>query len=411
MQRYIAVSASLLFCFLPGVSQAAQATDKLTIRGVGELQAFYNDAQQNWLDGGFSTTRFDEDSFPLELGKVGLNVDYHLTDTLWLQTAGHLYADNGVELEPTEAYFHYRPVPSGPLRLRAKVGAFHVPISLENRDIAWTSRFSTTPSVINTWVGEELRTIGAEVSLDWPGRFRQSAHSWKLTGAVYGSNDAAGTILDHRGWANHDRQTGLFSALRLPTIEAGQRRDINPFYENDDDPGYYVIGEWRYLDNFTLQATNYDNRAAIGHGRDGQSGWRTKFNQLAAEWRLPHQWILAAQAMDGSTLAINPRTLHTYHSDFSSVYVLANKIVGKHSFSARVEHYAVDDRDLEPVDHSNQDGDSVMLSWQYLYSDNWRFGAEWLHVDSDKQEREIYFGDGHERINQLLFTLQYRFQE
>lgn len=385
------------------------AADKLEIRGLAELQGFYTDAEHNWLDGGFSATRFDEDAFPLQLGKIGLNGDYHLTDTLWLQTAAHVYADNGLELEPTELYFHYRPVPEGPMRLRARVGAFHVPISLENRDIAWNSRFSTTPSVINSWIGEELRTIGAEMSMDWPGRFRQSANSWKVTGAIYGSNDGAGTILDHRGWANHDRQTGLFSALRLPSIEPGVRRDIHPFYENDDDPGYYLIGEWRHLDNFTLQFTNYDNRAKIGHARDGQSGWRTKFNQLAAQWRLPGELTIAAQAMDGSTLALNPRTGFYYHSGFSSLYVLANKIVGKHSFSARVEHFSVKDRDTEPVDYSRQNGNSAMLSWQYLYSDHWRFGAEWLLFNSDKLERQIFTGAGKERINQFLFTLQYRF--
>ena len=384
------------------------AADKLEIRGLGELQAFYTDAGANWLDGGFSGTRFDEHVFPLQLGRVGLNLDYHLSDTLWLQTAGHLYADNGIEPELTEAYFTYRPVPAGPLRLRARVGAFHLPISLENRDVAWTSRFSTTPSAINTWIGEELRTVGAEISLEWPGRFRQSSNSWKVTAAVLGSNDAAGTILDHRGWASHDRQTGLFSRLQLPTL-SGVKRYIHPFYENDDDPGYYAIGEWGYLDALTLQLSHYDNKAKIGHGREGQSGWRTKFNQLAAEWRLPGQWTLAAQAMDGSTLAINPRTLFTYHSGYTSVYFLANKIVNRHSFSARVERFSVDDRDAEPVDFSEQDGDSMMLSWEYEFSDHWRFGAEWLRHHSDKLERMIFTGNGHERINQLMLTVQYRF--
>ncbi|MBF8269843.1 MAG: hypothetical protein HW386_1552, partial [Gammaproteobacteria bacterium] len=93
-------------------------------------------------------------------------------------------------------------------------------------------------------MGEDLRTIGAEVSLDWPGRFQQSAHGWKLIGAVFGYNDANGTILDHRGWAAHDRQNGLFSPLREPTLVPGIRREIYPFYENDDRPGYYLSGEW-----------------------------------------------------------------------------------------------------------------------------------------------------------------------
>lgn len=397
------------FCLLC-LSLAGQAADKLEVRGLVELQAFYNDAEKNWLDGGFSATRYDADSFPLRLGKVALNVNYHLTDTLWLQTTTHLYWDDGPEPELLEVYFHYRPVPTGPLRMRARVGAFHLPISLENRDLAWTSRFSTTPSVINTWVAEDLRTIGAEFSLDWPGRFRRSANSWKIIGAVFGYNDANGTILDHRGWANHDRQTGLFSELPLPTIVPGQKRETYPFYENDDAPGYYVIGEWTYLDKFTLQFTQYDNLTQVGHGRGGQGGWHTSFRQLAAEWRLPHQWLLEAQAMDGNTFAVNPVTGTVYDSDFTAFYILANKILKKNSFSARLEYFSVDDKDHAVIDHSQQNGHSMMLSWQYLYSDRFRFGAEWLWYDSDKRERLIYFGRGHELIQQLLFTVQYRFQ-
>ena len=390
-------------------SLSCLAADRLEIRGIAELHGVYNDAEHNWLDGGFSITRYDNDTFPLRLGKVGLNVDYHISDTLWLQTTTHFYQDGGATAELEEAYFHYRPIPKGPMRLRARIGAFHLPISLENRDIAWTSRFSTTPSVINSWIGEDLRSIGAEFSIDWPGRFRQSAHSWKLTGAAFGFNDANGTILDHRGWANHDRQTGLFSALPLPTIVPGQEREIYPFYENDDSPGYYVIGEWQYLDKFSLQFTQYDNLAQIGVSRNRQSGWRTAFKQLAAEWRLK-QWLLEAQLMDGNTLAFNPFAKVIYNSDFTSFYLLANRTLNRHSLTARLEYFSVDDRDQSPIDHSQQNGRSMMLSWQYLYSDRFRFGAEWLLADSDKLERLIYTGRGHELIQQLLFTVQYRFK-
>jgi hypothetical protein len=62
----------------------SRAADDLEIRGLGEIQVFYNDAELNWLDGGFSTTRFDEGSFPVQLGKLGVNLDYHVTDVLWL---------------------------------------------------------------------------------------------------------------------------------------------------------------------------------------------------------------------------------------------------------------------------------------------------------------------------------------
>jgi hypothetical protein len=390
--------------------QHAWCLGKLDISGIAELQAVYSDAADNWLDGGFSKTRYDTDSFPLRLGKLGLHADYHLTDTLWLRTLTLLYWDAGLEAELIESYFHYRPVPSGPLRLRAKLGAFHAPLSLENVEPAWSSRYGATPSVINAWVGEDLRTIGAEISLDWPGRFRQSAHGWKLTGAVFAYNDANGAILAQRGWAAHDRQTGLFSPLREPTLVAGTRREVYPFYENDDRPGYYLAGEWTWQDRFNLQFFHYDNLAQTGVARGGQSGWRTDFRQLAVQWKPARAWTLMGQAMLGNTRAVNPATGAVFDADFRSLYILANKLLDKHSLSARVEYFDVDDGNRTAPGASAETGRALMLSWHYLYSAQLRFGAEWLLQDSNRRERLITTGRGSELIRQLLFTIQYRFQ-
>jgi hypothetical protein len=57
-----------------------------------------------------------------------------------------------------------------------------------------------------------------------------------------------------------------------------------------------------------------------------------------------------------------------------------------------------------------ESGRSLMLSWQYAYSPRWRVGAEWLLLDSERKERRIVTGDGDELIHQLLFNVQYRFQ-
>jgi len=85
------------------ISQTPRAAEKLVFRGIVELQAVYNDAEKNWLDGGFSKTRYDTDAFPVRLGKAGLHVDYHVTDTLWLQTMSSFYLDEGLEAELIEA--------------------------------------------------------------------------------------------------------------------------------------------------------------------------------------------------------------------------------------------------------------------------------------------------------------------
>src|SRR6185295_12162247 len=126
-----------------------------------------------------------------------------------------------------EAYFKYRPVSTTPLRWSFKAGAFFPPISLENDGIGWTSPWTLTPSAINSWVGEELRTIGGEGRLEWRG----AAHQLEAFGALYAANEPAGALLADRGWALHDRPTGLFDRVRIPDAMAATLRRSAPFYE------------------------------------------------------------------------------------------------------------------------------------------------------------------------------------
>ena len=70
-----------------------------------------------------------------------------------------------------------------------------------------------TPSAINSWIGEELRTIGSEAI------FRYDTNGFgtvSLTGAVTCCNDPAGILMAQRGWAMDDRPAGIFSDQRLP---------------------------------------------------------------------------------------------------------------------------------------------------------------------------------------------------
>ena len=53
----------------------------------------------------------------------------------------------------------------------------------------WRSPYTLSFSAINTWVGEELRTIGAEYSLDWLGRSHGHDFDFTLNAAAYGWND------------------------------------------------------------------------------------------------------------------------------------------------------------------------------------------------------------------------------
>ena len=140
----------------------------------------------------------------------------HLDASLWRPGD-----DNAFDL--TEAYLEYRPYPAGGWRSRVKLGAFYAPISLEHRAAGWTNPYLISSSAINTWVGEELRTIGAEYSLEWLGT--RSGHDFDagFVAAIYGYNDPAGVLIASRGWALHDRQTTLVRRSRRNRRRAGSR--------------------------------------------------------------------------------------------------------------------------------------------------------------------------------------------
>jgi hypothetical protein len=115
--------------------------------------------------------------------------------------------------------------------------------------------------------------------------------------------------------------------------------------------------------------------------------------------------------MFGNTRAVNPVYYTVYDSDFQAFYLLVNKVINRHSISARAEYFSIDDLDNELIGFSRETGRSLMLSWQYEYSPQIRFGAEWEMLDSRHEERRIITGGGEELVHQLLFMVQYRFQK
>ena len=57
-------------------------------------------------------------------------------------------------------------MPKSAWRSNLKIGAFYPPISLEHRASGWSNPYTISSSALNTWVGEELRTIGVGYELD-----------------------------------------------------------------------------------------------------------------------------------------------------------------------------------------------------------------------------------------------------
>jgi hypothetical protein len=344
---------------------------------------------------------------------AGLHVDLHLDDTFWIRTLVTAYTDPKFDPNIIEAYFHYRPVPKGPTRLRFKAGAFHLPISTENKGIAWTSLYSTTPSMINAWVGEEMRILGAQIELDWPARFRRSAHGYSLVAGVYGFNDGAGTLLAYRGWSQHNRQTGIGDKIRLvPDLVANRPlRQQNVFYEIDDRIGYYIGGTWSYIERLEIKALHYDNRADPSAKQGFQLAWKTRFNNISAEFELPYDTRLIGQFITGDTDINDLERANRSLSDYQAWFLLLSRRIDKHRISARYENFSVDDLDNNKatVHNADENGWSWMLAYRYQLRKEIQFGLEWLQIHSKNTARFLTGGKASETENQLLFSANYRF--
>src|SRR5437660_10779557 len=124
--------------------------------------------------------------------------------------------DQHAPFDVLEAYGRYQPIATADRLWSIKLGAFFPPISLENESVGWTSPWTLTPSAINSWVGDELRTVGAETNMEW----RYGTGALGLNGAAFGFNDPTGTLLANRGWAFDSRPIGLFGVPRQPDAVA-----------------------------------------------------------------------------------------------------------------------------------------------------------------------------------------------
>ncbi|HEY5810745.1 MAG TPA: hypothetical protein VIT67_22435, partial [Povalibacter sp.] len=156
----------------------------------------------SFTEGGLGLLRYDEQHDGLQLGFVMLDATGPITETL-RYTATAYATDDGDQnpIDITEAFVEWRPYPVNSLRWRSRIGAFYPAISLENRAIGWQSLYSISASAINTWIGEELRTIGVETAVSFAGAEGGRDFDINVFGAAYGWNDPAGILIFQRGWA------------------------------------------------------------------------------------------------------------------------------------------------------------------------------------------------------------------
>jgi hypothetical protein len=358
-----------------------------------------------WIDGGLGKLRLGESGSSLDSNRILLDYRGRISPTLRAHAVVDYVDDGSDGIDLTEAYLLWRPVPTSPNQQQWRIGAFYPGLSFENSDRGWSSPYTLSPSAINTWIGEEIRPIGAEWSLRRRLGGEISPHALRVSAAAFYGNDPAGTLLWWRGWALHDRQTRINDKLPLPPFPVlgtnqFEAQQVQPIDEIDHSPGYYVGAEWRYASRVRLELARYDNRADVNAFSDGQWGWRTAFHHLALQVALPGDVGLVSQWMDGATAWISgarPSGLIYGPGDvvkdhFASRFVLLTKVLGtRHRISARYDEFDIWRHDSTIAGESDR-GNAWTFAYRFAGTDRLLMGLEWLEVESSRDLWSNFYG-------------------
>jgi hypothetical protein len=358
-----------------------------------------SDGTRSFVDGGLGALRFGADDSGVVLGRARFALDQSIGQILALKLDASAWGDhdkNPVDL--TEAYLEARPYPIAGFRARVKAGAFYAPISLENRSAGWESPYTLSSSALNSWVAEELRTIGMEVNVDWLGTRLGHDFDLGVTGAVYGWNEPAGVSLANHGFAIDDRQTTLFGRIGQPG--AVPVRGFEVFHEIDGRAGTYVGVEARYLDRVTVRALHYNNNAdpAAYDPVLNLHAWQTCFDTAGLRAESESGWTAIVQWMQGETY-VQPGAAER-EWDFRTRYLLLSKRFGRHTLSARYDDFAVAPE--APIITGSQTGHATTVAYRYEPSARWRITLEWVQVRSGQSNRVIYYGEAPFATENLL---------
>ncbi len=371
-----------------------------------DLRLVAADGRTSWLDDGLGKLRFDEQHDGLQIGRLRAAWSQPIGELLNLRVDASVWrlGDHNA-LDLTEAYLEFRPYPAAGWRSRVKLGAFYAPISLEHRAAGWTNPYLISSSAINTWVGEELRTIGAEYTLDWLGTRSGRAFDAGLVAAVYGYNDPAGILIASRGWTLHDRQTSLFGKVGQSGTGPVPGRVL--FEEIDDRPGYYVGGHVRYLDRVELCYLRYDNRAdpeAFDPGIN-DFAWLTRFDSIGLRVETANGWTLIGQWLGGDT-EIEPASGYE-EWEFSSAFALVSKAIGRHRWSVRADWFDTDHVETNWPLPLGESGSALTAGYTYQRDDHWSFGVEALRIRSDRPQRAVLGEAADATERQLQVQIRY----
>lgn len=385
MRRFVAAAAIVFSGLVPAQEPA------WTGLGFVELGAASCDAPRSSADGGFGRLDCGEDG-----GSAVAQARFALLYEPNLYWRAQLHgllrqrdgSNPGREFGLVEAFAERDWYTASGARLRVRLGQGFLATSRENVDPLWASPYTLTLSALNSWVAEEVRPIGTELS--WRREFSQSGSIEAGIGATLG-NDTSGALLAWRGFSLHQRlsvfgesvPTAPLSSLN-PELDGGfalQRLyRTQPFGPDlDGRLGYTArlrletgVG-WRGLFTFA------DNRGDRGlHG--DQYAWRTRFQIVGLEYDSGEPFTFAAELLRGHTqMGLHPEPF--VDAEFRTGYVLgAWRFNEGWQLAARSERFRIDEKDFSSAERNDENGRAHTLALFHAPDAQWRVGLEYLRL-------------------------------
>lgn len=371
-------------------SNGATRAQDFQLHGFFDVRGVSPAGETSWDDGGLGKSRYGSGDGGMRLGGAVLNASWQATPALSAVADLQYQPDAHRHFDVLDAYLRYRPASITPWRWSVKAGAFFAPISLENEGIGWTSLWTLTPSAINSWVGEELRTVGGEFSIEHRG-----SSTFQAGFAIFGRNDPAGELLATRGWSLSDLASGLRASVREPDVYAPLARtavpvEYRPFDEIDHRPGWYADASWESPAYGKLVLLHYDNRAdpeRYEHYDDRKVfAWHTRFWSFGARTRVGDVTLIA-QAMDGDT-AFEPAPELYLDTHFRAGFLLAGWERGAWRPALRLDIFSLRQTPSSP-DSLSEHGNALTAALNWRPNDRLRITGEWLRIDSTRDQRTL----------------------
>ena len=364
--------------------------------------------ERGWVEGGLGKTRYGGGKVEARFGGAALVGTAQLTPSLLAFAGVQLQDGDRTGVDVLEAYLRWRPVSTTRWRGSVQAGAFFPPVSLENDAVGWTSPWTITPSALNSWVGEELRAVGAEARIERRG---ENA-TLELRGALFQRNDPAGNLLAVRGWSLSDLTYGIGSRLREPDAyvrDDGEQPPMryDPFRRIGHQWGNYAQLTWRARGRGRLSLMHYDNHADPQAWQPYEGGerlyaWRTRFWSLGASTDTGSiTWL--AQAMDGDTV-IEPVPNRVFTTRYRAAYLLAGWNRGAWRPALRLDHFSTRELPGTAGLHAGEHGNAITAALNWRPHDWLRLTFEVLQIDSTRTARADYGLRPHTRATQAQLS-------